>query len=235
MNVTAIIVTRGDVSLKPIMESLPEEWEKLVWSNGIGCYRWLEDIAGDDETKPTWQPKYIDRTDYSVYGRYVAIQFASHDLIYVQDDDVVVSDPQAIVNEWDRVALRQEQDPAGVPSDQEWGKHVVCNMPQEFRDELLHRPRSRGLRGGLRAVRAQPCVQQIHRPLRASGGGVLGHGRVHAHLRRRLHGPERWCLSTSPRRTSPTRRTTTGCGSSPPTRGRGRGCASSCSPLKATS
>lgn len=114
MSVTSIIVTRGDVSLKPIMESIPDEWERLVWINGTGCYRWLEDITGDDETKPSWAPKYIDRKDYSVYGRYVAVQYASHDLIYVQDDDVIVSDPDAIVRAY-------------------YEDMLVCNMPQEFR------------------------------------------------------------------------------------------------------
>ena len=38
--------------------------------------------------------------DLSVYGRYAAIEDARGDLIYVQDDDVIVSDPQAIVDAW---------------------------------------------------------------------------------------------------------------------------------------
>lgn len=135
MNVSAIIVTRGDVSLKESMETIPEEWERLVWCNGSGLFRWKEDITGVDG-KPTWQPFVEERQDLAVYGRYEAVQYASNDLIYVQDDDVIVSDPQAIVNEWDKVALRQEQDPAGVPSDEEWGRHIVCNMPQEFRHDF---------------------------------------------------------------------------------------------------
>lgn len=131
MNVSAIIVTRGDVSLKPVLASLPIEWEVLVWDNGAGELR--------TRVMPTIAAKVVlgePLPDLSVYGRYAAIEHATHDLIYVQDDDVIVSDPPAIVNEWDRVALRQEQDPAGPPPDSEWGQHVVCNMPQEFRHDF---------------------------------------------------------------------------------------------------
>lgn len=120
MSVSAIIVTRGDVSLKPVMASLPEEWEKIVWCNGTGAYRWIEDIAGDE---PTWQPFVISRSDLSVYGRYAAIEYASHDLIYVQDDDVIVSDPQKIVNYY-------------IDETEIAGECVVCNMPREFRHDF---------------------------------------------------------------------------------------------------
>lgn len=131
MNVSAIIVTRGDVDLKPILLSLPEEWETLTWDNGQGAL--FRRVLSSTQAKIVLGEPL---PDLGVYGRYAAIEYASHDLIYVQDDDVIVSDPQAIVNEWDRVALRQEQDPAGPPPDSEWGQHVVCNMPQEFRHDF---------------------------------------------------------------------------------------------------
>lgn len=128
MSVSAIIVTRGDVSLKPSMETIPDEWEKLVWVNGSGMYRWKEDISGEDAS---WQPVRIYREDLAVYGRYHAIQFAKGELIYVQDDDVVVSDPEAIVDAWtDEYGLRNRLGDAPV------GAHVVCNMPQEFRHDF---------------------------------------------------------------------------------------------------
>lgn len=88
MNVTAIIVTRGDVSLDPI---IGQDWpdavdEIVVWDNSV-------------------------ETDLSVYGRYAAIEKAKNDLIMTQDDDVLlpresietilskltVSDPHAVV------------------------------------------------------------------------------------------------------------------------------------------
>jgi hypothetical protein len=95
VNVSAIIVTRGDVELQPILTSLPEEWEKVVWDNSMEAH------------------------DLGPYGKYAAIERANHALIYVQDDDVVVSDPEAIV--W-------ESDSGGS----EYGR-LVCNMPPEFR------------------------------------------------------------------------------------------------------
>ncbi len=109
--------------MREIARSLPEEWEVIVWDNNTNghVFRWSEDGSFLMQAVP----------DLSVYGRYAAIEHASHNLIYVQDDDVIVSDPQAIVDEWDRVALTKESDPAGPQPD--WASHVVCNMPQEFR------------------------------------------------------------------------------------------------------
>lgn len=128
MLVSAIIVTRGDVDLRSVLYSLPEEWEVLVWDNRAGTVTTWKGSKWGVVAHPV--------ANLSVYGRYAAIAHAANDLIYVQDDDVIVSDPQAIVNEWDRVALRQEQDPAGPPPDSEWGRHVVCNMPPEFRHDF---------------------------------------------------------------------------------------------------
>lgn len=111
MNVSAIIVTRGNVDLAPVLDSLPDEWEKLVWDNGEkACYR---------EPPPN---RYWNADDLSVYGRYAAIEYASHDLIFVQDDDVIVSDPDELRRTWESVAFNL-------------GNHdfLVANMPQEFR------------------------------------------------------------------------------------------------------
>lgn len=111
MNVSAIIVTRGDQNLLDVLDSLPQEWERIVWNNGAGT---VGQIPGTLHLVP----------DFSVYGRYAAIEYASHDLIYVQDDDCVVSDPRAIVNAWWE---------AHVPEFPDQVYHVVCNMPPEFR------------------------------------------------------------------------------------------------------
>ena len=62
--------------------------------------------------------------DLAVYGRYAAIEFCTHDLILTQDDDVIVSDPQAIVDAWNAEWC------GGVESG--WDG-VVCNTPPEFR------------------------------------------------------------------------------------------------------
>jgi len=62
--ISAVIVTRGDVDLSPILDSLPFD-DVVVWNN-------------------------LEREDLAVYGRYAGIAEAKGDLIYVQDDDVII-------------------------------------------------------------------------------------------------------------------------------------------------
>ncbi len=119
MNVSAIIVTRGDVDLAPVLDSLPDKWERIVWDNGLPT---CSVYANADD----WRGNGISgrATDLSVYGRYAAIEYASHDLIYVQDDDVIVSEPEKIADTWGRHALERE-----------YLDYLVANMPQEFRHD----------------------------------------------------------------------------------------------------
>lgn len=127
MNVSAIIVTRGDVDIDPIIESWPREWERVVWDNGHGQ---LDVWAAED----SGVPEYLDVPDLSVYGRYAAIEHASHDLIYVQDDDVIVSDPQAIVDEYiDEGTHMNDEFGKGLTTYFEDPGCIVANMPPEFR------------------------------------------------------------------------------------------------------
>jgi hypothetical protein len=135
-SVTAIVVTRGDVDMQPVLSSLPDKWEVLVWDNGAGrLTRWFKNDGVDngEQYEPFWQfdmsvkPEPV--ADLSVYGRYAAIEYASHDIVYVQDDDVIVSDPQAIVEQWKAVL-------ANTPQVDNRGDFVVCNMPQEFRHDF---------------------------------------------------------------------------------------------------
>jgi hypothetical protein len=87
MNVSAIIVTRGNVDLKPILRALPRGWEVLVWNNGEtgepGLYRRVADSLLARRILGAPIP------DLSVYGRYAAIEHAEHRVIYVQDDDAI--------------------------------------------------------------------------------------------------------------------------------------------------
>lgn len=125
MNVSACLVTRGDVDMQPVLESLPPEWETVVWDNGAGR---VEVVTPEHSNggRSTLVKGLLP--DVSVYGRYAAVACASCDLIFVCDDDVIVSDPQAIVDAWlEAEAFAQAEhaeDPLG---------HLVCNMPQEFR------------------------------------------------------------------------------------------------------
>lgn len=70
-----MLVTRGDVSLHPILYGLPFD-DVVVWDNS-------------------------EREDLRAYGRYAALPETQHDLVYVQDDDCVVSDPLALVRLWE--------------------------------------------------------------------------------------------------------------------------------------
>jgi hypothetical protein len=87
VKVSAIIVTRGNVDLGQIVGSLPREWERICWSNGERrCY--VLASGADPATDISWVV-WHGVEDFSVFGRYSAIQYASSDVIYVQDDDCV--------------------------------------------------------------------------------------------------------------------------------------------------
>jgi hypothetical protein len=113
VKVSAIIVTRGDVNIDPVIMSLPLKWEIIEWNNlAQRAYIYAGGERGGGGS--------ADGANLSVYGRYAAIEYASHDLIYVQDDDCIVSDPEAII---DAAMLWPEREETGI----------VANMPQEFR------------------------------------------------------------------------------------------------------
>jgi hypothetical protein len=67
MNVSAVIVTRGDCDLSEILDSLPRDWQKVIYDNSRREH------------------------DLSVYGRYAAIEECEHETIFVQDDDCVLA------------------------------------------------------------------------------------------------------------------------------------------------
>lgn len=68
--VSAVVVTRGDVDLAEIRRSLARFDDVVIWDNSK-----LE-------------------TDAKVYGRYLAIAEARHPVVYVQDDDCVLKPAQ---------------------------------------------------------------------------------------------------------------------------------------------
>lgn len=112
MNVSAIIVTRGDVDLTEPVHSIRKTGIRdiIVWDNS------REWKSADDPYL-----RFVGSQDLAVYGRYAAIQYARYDLIYVQDDDCVV--PPSSITEiiW-----------ASENSSSEFGV-LACNMPSEFR------------------------------------------------------------------------------------------------------
>lgn len=105
MNVSAIIVTRGDVDLSEILGGFPSEWEVLVWDNGRGSCRRVQIpewapfgvVAGEGDRAPDealdspsgWDFTAFAVSNLSVYGRYAAIEYANGKIVYIQDDDVL--------------------------------------------------------------------------------------------------------------------------------------------------
>lgn len=68
--VSAVLVTRGDVDLTPILNSLPVD-DIVIWDNS-------------------------KREDLKVFGRYAAVKEARHSVIYSQDDDCLVDSSEVI-------------------------------------------------------------------------------------------------------------------------------------------
>ncbi len=66
MRVAACLVTRGNVPMDDILDSIPDDMEVIVWDNS-------------------------KNQDLGVYGRYAAIAMTDAELIYVQDDDAVLA------------------------------------------------------------------------------------------------------------------------------------------------
>jgi len=69
--VTAVIVTRGDHDLSPILAHLPFD-DVIVWDNSA-------------------RPEAL-----KVFGRYAAIEEAKNEIIYTQDDDCIVRAPDLL-------------------------------------------------------------------------------------------------------------------------------------------
>lgn len=75
MRIAACLVTRGNVPMDEIIESIPDDWEIVMYDNS-------------------------KRPDVAVYGRYAAIELTDAEVIYVQDDDCVL-DPQLIADAYE--------------------------------------------------------------------------------------------------------------------------------------
>lgn len=115
MNVTAVIVTRGDVDLVDIFASIWDAGinEIVVWDNSGQLVSEIPSI------------KIVGGYDYMVMGRYAAIEHATHDYIYVQDDDCIIPGPgiQQIVHPFVHKARFSHQ-------------ALVANMPRDFRHDF---------------------------------------------------------------------------------------------------
>jgi hypothetical protein len=75
-HVSAVLVTRGDVDLEPILASLPFA-DLVVWDNSQR------------------------ERDLGAFGRYAAIAEAKHEVIYTQDDDLIVQRHDELLAAWE--------------------------------------------------------------------------------------------------------------------------------------
>lgn len=96
--VSAVLVTRGDVDLTPILDSLPFS-DIVVW---------------DNSKRPV---------NMKVYGRYLAMLETVNDTIYTQDDDCVCPSLD-LVERWDGDRLLVNVPPEETPW-MAWG--AVCD------------------------------------------------------------------------------------------------------------
>jgi hypothetical protein len=83
-DVSAVVVTRGDVSLDEILESLaPVGFHEIyVWANHHPK-QWPKELA-------VGMRIHVAANDLAVYGRYASIRYCRSEFIYVQDDDCIV-------------------------------------------------------------------------------------------------------------------------------------------------
>ncbi len=103
-DVTAVLVTRGDVKMGQILDSIPPEWPVVLWNN-----------ASHSLANPTWQrwpantsryPSYGPSgpaSDQKVWGRYEALSLVETPLAFFQDDDCLLRPEtfEALLEAWE--------------------------------------------------------------------------------------------------------------------------------------
>ncbi len=90
MKITGVLVTRGNVDVDAVLASWPADWQRVIWNNSV------------DE-------------NLGVYGRYAALDFAVHDVVFCQDDDCLLA-PETFA------ALEAAYEPG----------RLVANMPAQY-------------------------------------------------------------------------------------------------------
>lgn len=111
--ISAVLVTRGDVDLEPVLESLRYAFDDIVvWNNA---------------------DRPVDR---GVLGRYLAVNEAKHEYVYVQDDDCVLPPESldALIQAAFAPRWSAEFGWGGTAPEFEWAPPaLVANMPERFR------------------------------------------------------------------------------------------------------
>lgn len=93
MQVTGCLVTRGNVPIDEILASWPRSWDRVVYDNSM------------------------EQEDVAVLGRYLAIERACTEVVFVQDDDCLLAEESF------RTLVEQYQE-----------GFITANMPLPFRE-----------------------------------------------------------------------------------------------------
>lgn len=119
VSLSAVIVTRGDVDLAPIVATFepPLFDDVIVWNNGAADHHAPEMQERTERAAhvPVVWANAAPR-DLVVYGRYAALRAVAGGIVYVQDDDCVLPAHSL-------AALAAAYEPG----------RLVCNMPAPFR------------------------------------------------------------------------------------------------------
>lgn len=89
-DISAVVVTRGDVDLKPVLDTLLPFLDIVVW---------------DNSQRPV---------DLGVFGRYMGALEAQHEVCFHIDDDVLFTRHQALLDAWEPELLVSNMDPGWV-------------------------------------------------------------------------------------------------------------------------
>lgn len=150
-DVTAVIVTRGDCDLEPILASLIFD-DVVIWNNEVAI-------------------------DYGAYGRYVAIRdHAKREVVYVQDDDCVVSgaDQLRLVNAYEPGILAAMMPPSGSTTGTRCSSAGGRSSIGSFRD-CLRALAAGGAHDRLGKVQGRRCRLRVPDPDPVEAAGRIPH------------------------------------------------------------
>ena len=112
-DVSAVIVTRGNVDLAPVIDKLPYD-DIVVWNNSVIDPTWNGGPAL--VAKKQGPVTILGGADYKCFGRYAAIPYTKNPVIFWVDDDVIFSEHESLLALYEPGRLVSNMDPewAGV-------------------------------------------------------------------------------------------------------------------------
>lgn len=96
MNISAVVVTKGDRDLSEVVESLTHFDEIIIWDNSKSCM------------------------DMKVFGRFAGAYCARNNWVYVQDDDCLINSKK-LVSDFESIKIGRDQIYSNFPVDRRLG------------------------------------------------------------------------------------------------------------------